>query len=233
MNVPMNAFAQPILSCIVAAYNAEKTLPILLESLKKQDLQDVEIIIQDGGSKDGTLAILDTWRNAIPNLKIYSAPDKGIYDAWNKALEHVQGQWVHFLGADDTWVCNNSVSKAVAMLKALPDDAIYLATPVAVVPHSGDRANLESGSLLHPLVPVDTSLSTFNLIQKNGDGQPNCRLVGSKLRGIQNLPSEKSLYFCWPTGEARVAAPCKCEVRAKRNLTTYQKSQTKYGYIMP
>lgn len=158
MNVAMNAINSPYLSCIVATYNAEKTLPILLESLNKQNLQEMEIIIQDGGSKDDTLTILDTWRHIVPNLKVYSAPDKGIYDAWNKALEHVQGQWVLFLGADDTWVSSTSVDQAITMLKALPDDATYLATPVAVVPHSGDKPSLEDGSLLQPLVPVEKHL---------------------------------------------------------------------------
>ena len=158
MNMVMNAIISPYLSCIVATYNAEKTLPILLESLKKQNLQEIEIIIQDGGSKDGTLAILDTWQHTIPHLKVHSAPDKGIYDAWNKALEHVQGQWVIFLGADDTWVSSTSVDQALAMLKALPENTIYLATPVAVVPHSGDKPNLEDGSLLQPYVPVEEHL---------------------------------------------------------------------------
>lgn len=155
MNTAMNATISPYLSCIVATYNAEKTLPILLESLKKQNLQDIEIIIQDGGSKDGTLAILETWRNVIPNLILHSAPDKGIYDAWNKALDHVNGKWVLFLGADDTWVNSTSAEQALAQLKTLPDDVIYLATPVAVVPHSGDKPSLEDGSLLQPLVPVE------------------------------------------------------------------------------
>ena len=158
MSMAMNAHITPYLSCIVATYNAEKTLPILLESLKKQNLQDIEIIIQDGGSKDGTLSIIDTWRNAIPHLKIHSAPDKGIYDAWNKALDHVNGKWVLFLGADDTWLNSTSVDKALALLKTLPNDATYLATPVAVVPHSGDKPSLEKGSLLQPHVPVEKNL---------------------------------------------------------------------------
>lgn len=154
----MNASMHPFLSCIVATYNAEKTLPVLLESLKTQDLRDVEIIIQDGASHDDTLGILESWRTLLPSLNIHSEPDKGIYDAWNKAVTHVRGQWVLFLGADDTWIDSDSARQAIDMLRALPEDAAYMATPVVVVPQPGDKPDKEKGSILHPLAPVERHL---------------------------------------------------------------------------
>lgn len=158
----------PFLSCIVATYNAEKTLPIFLESLKRQNLQNMEIIIQDGGSQDDTLEILESLRHVIPYLKIYSAPDKGIYDAWNKAVTHVQGQWILFLGSDDTWVNSDSVSQAISMLRALPENITYMATPVVVVPHTGDRPNKKEGSMLHPLTPVEQYLPQGMVLPHQG-----------------------------------------------------------------
>ena len=158
MNTGMNTYRKPYLSCIVATYNAQKTLPVLLESLKKQDLQNVEIIIQDGGSQDRTLDILEEWRHSFPQLKIYTDPDTGIYDAWNKALAHIEGQWVIFLGADDTWLSEDSISQAISFLKGLPENAIYMATPVVVVPHAEETPNASRGSLLCPLAPVEQYL---------------------------------------------------------------------------
>ena len=60
----------------------------------------------DGGSTDGTVQIL---QDNASNLSYWqSAPDKGIYDAWNKALEHSTGDWICFLGADD-YLWNDTV----------------------------------------------------------------------------------------------------------------------------
>lgn len=53
----------------------------------------------DGGSVDGTQKILERYENQIAFWK--SEPDEGIYDAMNKALEHIRGRWIYFIGADD------------------------------------------------------------------------------------------------------------------------------------
>jgi glycosyltransferase involved in cell wall biosynthesis len=89
----------PLISVIVAVYNGAKTIQRCIDSVSDQIYPNKELIIIDGGSQDGTVDIL-----RVNNDKIsywISEPDSGIYQAWNKALDHVKGDWVYFLGADD------------------------------------------------------------------------------------------------------------------------------------
>jgi len=73
-----------------------------------------ELIIMDGGSTDSTVEIL---RQNDDKIKYWeSAPDKGIYHAWNKALSHANGDWVCFFGADDLFWDSNVLSKVAPHL---------------------------------------------------------------------------------------------------------------------
>lgn len=85
-------------SIVMATLNGEKTLRAALASIFMQTYPKWEIIVQDGGSTDGTLGILKEYEGI---LNWRSEPDTGVYDAWNKALARVTGDWVLFLGADD------------------------------------------------------------------------------------------------------------------------------------
>lgn len=98
------------LSIITATYNAAGILPQLLDSLVSQTCQDFEVIIQDGGSEDKTAAIVATYTDRL-DLIWNSEPDNGIYDAWNKALPRIRGEWVLFLGADDKLYGEEVVAK--------------------------------------------------------------------------------------------------------------------------
>jgi len=98
----------PLITIIVAVYNGAKTLQRCLNSIINQTYQNIEIVIIDGGSKDGTLDIIRTNEYKISYWE--SKSDNGIYHAWNKALAHVNGEWIYFLGADD-YFWNNEVLK--------------------------------------------------------------------------------------------------------------------------
>jgi len=87
------------ISIIIVTYNAASTLQACLDSVYRQKYPALKIIIIDGNSTDGTVDIIKANINKIYYWK--SEPDTGIYDAMNKALKQVTGQWVYFLGADD------------------------------------------------------------------------------------------------------------------------------------
>lgn len=109
----------PWLSVIVATWNAARTLERCLESIVEQSERDLELLVVDGGSTDGTVSMLQ--RHAAHIAWWQSRPDRGIYDAWNQALTHARGRFVCFLGADDAWSSHN----AVATLRAATADADY------------------------------------------------------------------------------------------------------------
>jgi len=91
--------SQPLISVIVAVYNGAKTLQRCIDSVAEQTYPDKELILIDGGSTDGTIDILKACNDEITYWK--SEPDDGIYNAWNKGLDHVKGDWIYFLGSDD------------------------------------------------------------------------------------------------------------------------------------
>lgn len=89
------------ISIILAVYNGAKTLQACLDSIAAQTYLNRELIVMDGGSTDGTVEVLQRNLDTISHWE--SSPDRGIYHAWNKALNHVSGDWIYFLGADDNF----------------------------------------------------------------------------------------------------------------------------------
>lgn len=89
----------PKISVILVTLNAADVLQKCLNSIYRQGYPNIELLIIDGGSNDGTIDILKKNDNSIGFWK--SESDNGIYDAMNKALNNTTGEWVYFLGADD------------------------------------------------------------------------------------------------------------------------------------
>jgi hypothetical protein len=105
---------------IVAVYNGAATLQQCIDSVATQTFKDIELIVVDGGSTDGTVELLMS--NASKLHYWISEIDKGIYDAWNKALRHANGEWICFLGADDYLWSNDALAQMSMVLKNLPDE---------------------------------------------------------------------------------------------------------------
>ena len=94
---PINS--TPLISVVIAVYNGKATLQQCLDSVTQQTYSHVELIVIDGGSTDGTVDLIRA--NAQKIAYWISEPDRGIYNAWNKALAQAKGDWICFLGADD------------------------------------------------------------------------------------------------------------------------------------
>ena len=96
------ADARPLITVITVVFNGANTLEQSILSVIDQSYDNIEYIIIDGGSEDGTLDIIRKYEKVIDYW--VSEPDKGIYDAWNKGVCLARGDWVAFLGADDTYL---------------------------------------------------------------------------------------------------------------------------------
>ena len=97
---------KPIVSIIIATFNAAKTLKIALDSVLNQTYQDWECIIIDGVSKDNTIEIIKSYTELDNRFRYISEPDNGIYDAFNKGWKIAKGKWIYYLGADDELLSN-------------------------------------------------------------------------------------------------------------------------------
>lgn len=91
-----------IISIVIATYNAEKTIKRCLDSIVSQKNDQIELVIVDGASTDGTIDIIRCYGEGIDIF--ISERDEGVYDAWNKALKLVTGKYIQFLGADDFYL---------------------------------------------------------------------------------------------------------------------------------
>lgn len=90
---------KPLITVVTVVFNGEKTLEQTIQSVVNQTYGNVEYIIIDGVSTDGTLDIIKKYEDRIDFWQ--SEPDKGIYDAMNKGIELTRGDFLIFLGADD------------------------------------------------------------------------------------------------------------------------------------
>src|SRR5580692_9380111 len=95
----LNASKRPLFTVVTAAFNCAERLESTILSVLGQSYTDVEHIIIDGGSSDRTLDVLRKYENVVAYW--VSEPDRGVYDAFNKACRLVAGQWTIFLGAGD------------------------------------------------------------------------------------------------------------------------------------
>ena len=89
----------PLISVITVSYNAVSTIEDTILSVINQTYPNIEYIIIDGGSADGTVDIIEKYVDRISYW--VSEPDKGIYDAMNKGLKVANGDWAIFMGSDD------------------------------------------------------------------------------------------------------------------------------------
>lgn len=111
------------ISIITVCYNSAKFIRTAIESVLKQSYHNIEYIIVDGESSDGTLDIINSYAEGVTTL--ISESDKGIYDAMNKGVAIATGDYIAFLNSDDFYVSENAISQVVAALSTSKTDCIF------------------------------------------------------------------------------------------------------------
>jgi len=102
---------KPLISIITVVFNGEKHLEETILSVIQQSYDNVEYIIIDGGSTDGTLDIIKKHEGQIDHW--VSERDEGIYDAMNKGIDLVSGDWVNFMNAGDGFYSKSSIAELI------------------------------------------------------------------------------------------------------------------------
>ena len=110
-------------SIITICYNNAKELKTAIESVLGQTYDDIEYIIVDGGSSDGTQDLVKSYGERIS--KFISEPDKGIYDALNKGLNLASGDFIGFMHSDDIYSHNSVISNVARELKDNNAKSLY------------------------------------------------------------------------------------------------------------
>jgi len=111
------------ISLITVCQNAERTLARCIESVITQDYKNIEYIVIDGGSTDGTLQIIDQYKAHIDFF--VSEPDSGIYDAMNKGIKHSSGNIIGILNSDDFFAYKDIISSVASVFAEKNVDVLY------------------------------------------------------------------------------------------------------------
>lgn len=110
-------------SIITVVYNNKDTIKDAIESVLNQTYKNIEYIIVDGASTDGTAEIIKSYGNKID--KFISEPDNGIYDAMNKGIALATGDVVGMLNSDDFYVDEFVIEKVVKVFEEKKVDSVY------------------------------------------------------------------------------------------------------------
>lgn len=111
---------KPLISIITVVYNNELYLEGTIQSIINQTYENIEYIIIDGGSTDGTIDIIKKYEDKIDYW--VSKSDAGIYDAMNKGIDIATGEWINFMNAGDRFFDSTIL---LQISKVLDCDLIY------------------------------------------------------------------------------------------------------------
>jgi glycosyltransferase involved in cell wall biosynthesis len=160
----MNSLNKELVSVITVCFNCKHDIEATLQSILGQNHISFEYIIVDGGSTDGTMEIIEKYRDKIDVL--ISEPDKGIFDAMNKGLNRASGTWVNFMNAGDTFYDLGTLSK-VFENETYPGVGVVFGSKVT------------NGEILHPAKL--SSLKYGGIMACHQSIFYNCEICGNEL----------------------------------------------------
>lgn len=151
----------PVISVIVPVYNAEKYLRECLDSIVNQTYKNIEIILVDDGSTDGSGAICDEYADKDSRIRVIHSVNKGVTAARTNAFKHSTGEYITFVDADDFLDCN--------MLKIMSEKITENNTDLLAcqyINYNNETQSVEE-SLIRPPIGVYDKQDIVDLL-KNG-----------------------------------------------------------------
>lgn len=191
----------PLISVVVAVYNGVRTLGQCLDSVLQQTYPNVELIVVDGGSTDGTLELL---RDRADLIAFWiSEPDRGIYDAWNKGISKAKGDWICFLGADDYFWDSSVLEMTARQLVVLPMKIRVAYGKIMVVDegcsqlYTSGQSWSDVGHRFRSLmcIPHPGTMHRASLFQRHGKFDESFRIAGDYDLLLRELMNGEAYYL--------------------------------------
>ena len=128
---------RPLITVVTVVLNGKKFLEQTIQSVIQQTYDDVEYIVIDGGSTDGTLEIIKKYDHTIDYW--VSERDSGIYNGMNKGVALATGDWIGFINADDFFWNERVVERVATSLEKLPSDILIAYSQIMLLTSSGEN----------------------------------------------------------------------------------------------
>lgn len=191
---------KPLISIIVAVLNGEKTLQRCIDSISSQTYSQKQLIIIDGGSTDGTTSILGANNDKLAYWE--SGPDRGIYHAWNKGLDHANGDWICFLGSDDRFWQTDVLERMAQFLTTASPDVRVAYGQAASVTEQGEVLSIAGKPwdtvkrrfTQDMCIPHPGLMHRRSLFEVHGNFDESFRIAGDYELLLRELKSANALY---------------------------------------
>ncbi|MNJ96118.1 PGL/p-HBAD biosynthesis glycosyltransferase [compost metagenome] len=231
---------RPLLSVIVAVFNGVETLQQCIDSVVSQTYSNIELIIIDGASKDGTVSLLEANKGKIHYW--ISEQDGGIYSAWNKGVAKAKGEWICFLGADDYLWSMQSISELEKELTKLPSSVLIAYGQVMLLNESAQNIHLVGEPWLDikdrfkqvMCIPHQGVLHRRSLFEKKGHFDESFRIAGDYEFLLRELRDNDAVFIAGPvvTG-MRQGGISSAPENSLRALKEIRKAQVLHGLKYP
>lgn len=184
-------------SLILTTYNSRENVEKTLRSIEQQDYENIEIVIKDGGSKDGTLEYIRNYQKICRfEIILESKPDTGIYDAMNQGYELSSGDIIVFF--NDVFIDTSAVSKMVGIIESKSSDGgkEYVGAHADLVYVEGDKVIREwrmgEGSIYHGWMPGHPTLFLKREIYEKYGLYNTCFKISSDYEFMIRVLKDKS-----------------------------------------
>jgi glycosyltransferase involved in cell wall biosynthesis len=159
------------ISVITVCYNNKDGLLKTVKSIINQTYQDLEFIIIDGGSTDGSVELIKEYQKKF-SLTFITESDQGIYDAMNKGIKLSTGEWLNFMNSGDTFYKPDTIEEAA---KSLTDteDIIYGNTEIVYPDFKTIKNEPEPAKLWRGRIPHQSSFIKSSIMKKYGYNSTN------------------------------------------------------------
>lgn len=111
------------ISIVTSVFNRERTIGQAIESVSAQTYSDVEHVVQDGGSTDDTLGIINRLEN--PTMRVESGPDGGIYEGINRGISRARGDVIGLMHSDDVFAGPHLLARVAETLRSEDVEGVY------------------------------------------------------------------------------------------------------------
>lgn len=187
-----NGWCRPAVSIVIPVYNVKLYLEKCVKSVLSQTLKEIEIILVDDGSTDGSNFLCDELANCDARVQVIHQKNQGLADARNKGMLLAKGEYLAFLDSDDYWERPQALEEIIEMLRKEERD-------VDCILFSYKKKNLKkSQNILCEISPLPLTISNYKKKVTLLKRRQYCNSACTKLYRMKFL---KENHFVFPVGK--------------------------------